>query len=45
MRATAGEKPYDVLSAGDVSNMKTRRIEKLGTGARGRGGRDSGGGE
>ena len=37
------EKPYYVLSAGDVYNMKTRRIEKLGTGARGRGG-DSGGG-
>ena len=33
------EKPYFVLSAGDVYNMKTRRIEKLGTGAapRGRG--------
>lgn len=27
------EKPYYVLSAGDVYNMKTRRIEKLGTGA------------
>jgi cyanophycinase len=26
------EKPYYVLSAGDVYNMKTRRIEKLGTG-------------
>lgn len=26
------EKPYDVLSAGDVSNMKTRRIERLGLG-------------
>jgi len=37
------EKPYYVLSAGDVYNMKTRRIEKLGTGARGRGG-DPGGG-
>ena len=37
------EKPYYVLSAGDVYNMKMRRIEKLGTGARGRGG-DSGGG-
>ena len=36
------EKPYYVLSAGDVYNMKTRRIEKLGTGARGRGG-DGGG--
>ena len=35
------EKPYFVLSAGDVYNMKMRRIEKLGTGAnpqRGRGG-------
>lgn len=31
------EKPYFVLSAGDVYNMKTRRIEKLGTGAAGRG--------
>ncbi|HEX6463941.1 MAG TPA: cyanophycinase [Vicinamibacterales bacterium] len=31
------EKPYYVLSAGDVYNMKARRIEKLGTGARGRG--------
>lgn len=27
-----GEKPYYVLSAGDVYNMKTRRIEKNGTG-------------
>jgi len=26
------EKPYLVLSAGDVYNMKTRKIEKLGTG-------------
>jgi len=33
------EKPYFVLSAGDVYNMKTRKIEKLGTGAAGRGGR------
>lgn len=35
------EKPYFVLSPGDVYNMKTRTIEKLGTGApppRGRGG-------
>lgn len=38
------EKPYYVLSAGDVYNMKTRRLEKLGTGVapappqRGRGG-------
>ncbi len=35
------EKPYYVLSAGDVYNMKTRKIEKLGIGAtppqRGRG--------
>ena len=35
------EKPYFVLSQGDVYNMKTRRIEKLGTGVtpslRGRG--------
>ena len=38
------EKPYYVLSTGDVYNMKTRRIEKLGIGARGRGG-DGGGGE
>jgi len=37
------EKPYYVLSAGDVYNMKTRKIEKLGIGARGRGG-DPGGG-
>ena len=36
------EKPYFVLSAGDVYNMKTRKIEKYGTGARGRGG-DPGG--
>jgi cyanophycinase len=27
------EKPYFVLSAGDVYNMKARKIEKLGTGA------------
>ena len=27
------EKPYFVLSAGDVYNMKTRKIEKFGTGA------------
>ncbi len=27
------EKPYFVLSAGDVYNMRTRRIEKLGNGA------------
>jgi cyanophycinase len=31
------EKPYHVLSAGDVYNMKMRKIEKLGTGAAGRG--------
>src|SRR4051812_38395111 len=31
------EKPYFVLSAGDVYNMKARRIEKLGIGATGRG--------
>lgn len=41
------EKPYFVLSAGDVYNMKTRRIEKLGIGqtpsGRGRG-REGGGG-
>ena len=30
------EKSYYVLSAGDVYNMKTRKIEKLGNGARGR---------
>ena len=36
------EKPYFVLSAGDVFNMKTRKVEKYGTGARGRGG-DPGG--
>jgi cyanophycinase len=29
----AWEKPYFVLSAGDVYNMKARKIEKLGTGA------------
>lgn len=37
------EKPYFVLSHGDVYNMKTRKIEKYGTGVRGRGG-DPGGG-
>ena len=31
------EKPYFVLSPGDVFNMKTRKIEKLGAGARGQG--------
>ncbi|MEK6322530.1 MAG: cyanophycinase [Acidobacteriota bacterium] len=30
------EKPYYVLSAGDVFNMKTRKIEKFGNGAQGR---------
>jgi cyanophycinase len=38
------EKPYFVLSAGDVFNMKTRKVEKYGTGARGRGGSEPGGG-
>ena len=37
------EKPYFVLSTGDVYNMKARRIEKLGIGARGRGGERGGG--
>jgi cyanophycinase len=41
------EKPYYVLSAGDVYNMRARRIEKFGTGAapqpqRGRGGNNGG---
>ena len=44
------EKPYYVLSPGDVYNMKTRKIEKLGTGVTprrttttdGRGGRGRG---
>jgi cyanophycinase len=36
------EKPYFVLSAGDVYNMKTRRVEKYGTGARARGGSPGG---
>jgi cyanophycinase len=38
------EKPYYVLSAGDVYNMKARRIEKLGTGVtpRQRGGSEGG---
>ena len=39
------EKPYFVLSPGDVFNMKTRKIEKLGTGAAGRGGRGEASGE
>ena len=34
------EKPYFVLSAGDVYNMKTRKIEKLGTGAGAQGERE-----
>ena len=37
------EKPYFVLSAGDVYNMKTRKIEKLGSGASGRVGSESSG--
>ena len=39
------EKPYFVLSAGDVYNMKTRRVENYGIGARPaqRGGREGGG--
>jgi cyanophycinase len=38
------EKPYFVLSHGDVYNMKTRKVEKYGTGVRGRGrGGDPGG--
>jgi cyanophycinase len=37
------EKPYFVLSAGDVYDMKARKIEKLGTGATGR--RGAGGGQ
>lgn len=36
------EKPYFVLSAGDVYNMKARKIEKLGTGADPRRGGDGG---
>lgn len=32
------EKPYFVLSQGDVFNMKTRKVEKYGTGVAGRGG-------
>jgi hypothetical protein len=31
-----------VLSTGDVYNMKTRKIEKYGTGVRGRGGEGGG---
>ena len=37
------EKPYFVLEKGDVYNMKTRKVEKYGIGAVGRGG--DGGGE
>jgi cyanophycinase len=37
------EKPYFVLSAGDVYDMKARKVEKYGTGARGRGSSDPGG--
>lgn len=33
------EKPYFVLSAGDIYNMKSRRVEKYGTGASPRAGR------
>ena len=37
------EKPYFVLSQGDVFNMKTRRVEKYGIGTSpGRGGRGGG---
>ena len=39
------EKPYFVLSAGDVYNMKTRKVEKYGIGARARGGNPGGGGD
>jgi cyanophycinase len=35
------EKPYFVLSAGDVYNMKARRVEKLGTGATTRAGTET----
>ena len=38
------EKPYFVLSAGDVYDMKTRKIEKYGIGAPQRGRRGEGGG-
>ena len=37
------EKPYFVLAAGDVYNMKTRRIEKYGDGTSGRRGGGGGG--
>ena len=39
------EKPYFVLSAGDVYNMKTRKVEKLGTGANPRRAGDGGAGD
>jgi len=39
------EKPYFVLSLGDVYNMKTRKIEKLGTGSTPQRGRGSEGGQ
>jgi cyanophycinase len=38
------EKPYYVLSQGDVYNMKTRKIEKYGTGVRAGGAGGGGGG-
>ena len=37
-----GRSPTSCSSAGDVYNMKTRKVERYGTGARGRGG-DPGG--
>ena len=37
------EKPYFVLSQGDVYNMKTRKVEKYGTGATAPAGRGGGG--
>ena len=39
------EKPYFVLSAGDVYNMQTRRVEKYGIGAAAPAGRGGGGGQ
>jgi cyanophycinase len=36
------EKPYFVLESGDVYNMQTRKVEKYGTGASGRGGGGAG---
>jgi cyanophycinase len=38
------EKPYFVLSTGDVYNMQTRRVEKYGIGATAPAGRGGGGG-